>query len=82
MWPRSLGVLQSQAGRTAHYEKVLRHWKDAYRTASDEEGREVFPDFVSTMREIFDFVSVHKAFGNLPTDELVSRSADSRTKSM
>lgn len=69
-WMRSLGVAIAQSGRIGHYEKVLRHWKDAYRTTSDEEGREVFPDFVSSMFEIFDFVAVRRAFGSLPQEQL------------
>lgn len=70
-WMDGLGIKLSH-GRTTHYEKVVRHWKDAYKTASAEEGREVFPDFVSSMFEIFDFVSIHKAFQSVPSDQLVS----------
>lgn len=40
--------------------------------ASEQEGREIFPDFVSAMLEIFDFVGVHRAFGNLPAQQLTS----------
>jgi hypothetical protein len=69
-WMSSLGIAIAQSGRIGYYEKVLRYWKDAYRTASDEEGREVFPDFVSSMFEIFDFVAVRRAFGSLPQEQL------------
>ncbi|RAS29772.1 hypothetical protein [Paraburkholderia bryophila] len=71
-WMSSLGIAIAQSGRIGYYEKVLRYWKDAYRTASDEEGREVFPDFVSSMFEIFEFVAVHRAFGSLPQEQLTA----------
>lgn len=71
-WMRNLGISIAQSGRIGHYERVLRHWKEAYRTASDQEGREIFPDFVSSMFEIFDFVGVHRAFGSLPAQQLTS----------
>jgi hypothetical protein len=49
---------------------ALRHWKDAYKTATADEGRQIFPDFVSSMFEVFDFVSIHKAFDGVPADQL------------
>lgn len=67
----TLGIKLSP-GRTSHYERVIRHWKDAYKGASADEGRDIFPDFVSSMFEIFDFVSIYKAFGYVPRDQLVS----------
>lgn len=70
-WMDGLGIKLSP-GRTSHYEQVVRHWKDAYKTASAAEGREIFPDFVSSMFEIFDFVSIHKAFQHVPSDQLTS----------
>lgn len=68
-WMSSLGI-KLTPGRTSHYERVIRHWKDAYKTASAEEGRMIFPDFVSSMFEIFDFVSIHKSFQGVPPDQL------------
>ena len=70
-WMSGLGI-KLAPGRTSHYERVLRHWKDAYKTASMNEGREMFPDFVSSMFEIFDFVSIHKALQGVPGDQLTS----------
>ncbi|PWF39926.1 hypothetical protein [Massilia glaciei] len=60
-WMNGLGI-KLTSGRTSDYERTLRHWKDAYKTASAEEGSKIFPDFVSSMFEINDFVSIYKAF--------------------
>lgn len=70
-WMSGLGI-NLTSGRTAHYERILRHWKDAYRTASTEEAGNAFPDFVSSMFEIHDFVSIHKAFHDVPKNKLAS----------
>lgn len=70
-WMKGLGV-NLQAGRTQHYERVLRHWKDAYRTATAEEGQQMFPDFVSSMSEIYEFVNIHKAFASVEAPLLKS----------
>ena len=70
-WMDALGIKLSP-GRTSHYERVVRHWKDGYNTASAAEAREIFPDFVSSMFEIFDFVSIHKAFQDVQSDQLTS----------
>jgi hypothetical protein len=68
-WMSGLGI-KLAPGRTSHYDRVIRHWKDAYRTASSEEGKAVFPDFVSSIFEVFDFVSIHKALQQVPRDKL------------
>ncbi|MCY1266157.1 hypothetical protein D9M68_292730 [compost metagenome] len=70
-WMAGLG-LNLSPGRTAHYERILRYWKDAYRTATSEEGQQIFPDFVSSMFEIFDFVNIYKAFESVPISQLTS----------
>lgn len=70
-WMRGLGITLSP-GRTSHYEKVVGHWKDAHKTATADEGRQIFPDFVSSMFEIFDFVSIYKAFGGVSAHQLTS----------
>lgn len=57
-------------GRTSHYEKIVGYWKDAHKTATAEEGKKIFPDFVSSMFEIYDFVSIYKAFKEVPNDQL------------
>jgi hypothetical protein len=68
-WMGGLGVKLSP-GRTTNYERFIRHWKDAYRTATPEEAKIAFPDFVSSMFEILDFVNIHKAFLDTPVDQL------------
>lgn len=70
-WMEGLGIKLSP-GRTFYYEKVLGHWKDAYKTATVDEGRQIFPDFVNSMFEVFDFVNIHKAFDGVPADQLTS----------
>lgn len=70
-WMAGLGIKLSP-GRTSHYEKIVGHWKDAYQTASADEGRQIFPDFVSAMFEVFDFVSIYKAFERVPAEQLTS----------
>lgn len=70
-WMAGLGI-KLGPGRTSHYEKVVGHWKDAYRTATVDEGRQIFPDFVSSMFEVFDFVSIYRAFEGVPAHDLTS----------
>jgi len=70
-WMEGLGIKLS-LGRTSHYEKIVGHWKDAYKTATADEGRQIFPDFVSSMFEVFDFVSIYKAFKDMPVHQLKS----------
>jgi len=70
-WMAGLGVKLSP-GRTSHYEQIVRYWKDSYKSASADEGKKIFPDFVSSMFEIHDFVDIYEAFKNVPTDQLAS----------
>lgn len=59
-WMRSLGINISP-GRTQHYSKVIEYWKTSYKSASEQEGKDIFPDFVSTASEISDFVDIYKS---------------------
>ena len=68
-WMKGIGV-NIGPGRTSHYEKIVGYWKDAHKTATAEEGRKIFPNFVSSMFEIYDFVSIYKAFKEVPNDQL------------
>ena len=70
-WMAGLGIKLSP-GRTSHYEKIVGHWKNAYKTATADKGRQIFPDFVSSMFEVFDFVSIYKAFEGVPAHQLTS----------
>lgn len=70
-WMAGLGI-KLNPGRTSHYEKIVGHWKDAYKTATADEGQQIFPDFVSSMIEVFEFVSIYKAFEGTPAHQLTS----------
>lgn len=70
-WMNGLGI-KLGSGRTAHYDKVLNYWKDTYKEATTEEYQDTFPDFLSSMVEIFDFISIHKAFQDAAPTELSS----------
>ncbi len=68
-WMDQIGV-RLGPGRTSHYERVVKHWTQAYRTASAEEGKQVFPGFVISMFEIHDFVNVYEAFKDIDPSKL------------
>jgi hypothetical protein len=68
-WMAGLGI-ELSPGRTSHYERVIGHWKDAYKTATPAEKQQIFPDFVSSMFEVFDFMSIYKAFEGVPPPQL------------
>lgn len=68
-WMKQIGV-QFSSGRTNHYEKVLKRWKDEYKTASEDQGKSAFPDFVSSIFEVHDFIDIYKAFRDVPASEL------------
>lgn len=70
-WMAGLGI-KLNTGRASHYEKVIEHWKDAYKTATADEERQIFPNFVRSMFEVFDFVSIYKAFGDISAHQLTS----------
>jgi len=68
-WIETLGVKVS-SGRTTHYAKVIEYWKDAYKNASEDKAKDAFPDFVSSMFEINDFIDIYNAFKNEPLERL------------
>ena len=68
-WMRGLGIALG-TGRTLHYERVMLHWRDRYRTATAEEVREAYPDFISSSLEIHEFLHIHKAFAGEPVANL------------
>lgn len=70
-WMAGLGI-KLHPGRTSHYERIIGYWKYAYKTATVDEGRQKFPDFVSSMFEVFDFVSIYRAFKDIPPTQLTS----------
>ncbi|KVX03222.1 hypothetical protein [Shewanella frigidimarina] len=70
IWMRDIGV-NIGSGRTQHYQKVLENWKGKYKTATLDEENSVFPNFVSSVFEIHDFVQIYKAFHDVPKSELI-----------
>lgn len=70
-WMKSLGVVPD-ATRLTHYEKVVGHWHSHYKNASDEEAKEVFPNFTSSMYEVHDFIDIYLAFREEPVNRLVN----------
>jgi hypothetical protein len=70
-WIEDIGV-KIGPGRTSHYKKIVGYWKNSYKTASADEGKKIFPDFVSSMFEIHDFVTIYKTFKKVSPDQLTS----------
>ncbi len=68
-WMAEIGV-KIGANRLEYYDKVVGAWKENYKTASEDEGKKVFPDFVSSMFEIHDFVDIYSAFKDIPKARL------------
>lgn len=68
-WIRSLGV-NITLGRTQFYEKVVDSWTKEYRTASEQQAKDVFSEFVSSMYEVMDFIDIYKSLKNVPTSRL------------
>jgi len=70
-WMQGIGITIGP-GRTSHYDKIVKYWKDSYRTASEEEGREIFSDFVSSMFEIHDFIDIYESFKTVSPEHLAA----------
>jgi len=68
-WMESIGVSLGK-GRTSHYEKGLNYWKDNYKDASDEKAKKHFPDFVSSIFEIHEFIGIFDSFKEVPISKL------------
>jgi hypothetical protein len=62
--------LNLSPGRAQHYERVIDYWRNQYRTASPEDAQKAFPDFVSSMFEIGDFVDIYRSFEHVAKSEL------------
>lgn len=60
-WMENVGV-QLGVNRLAQYDKVVGRWREIRKTASEDEGKEIFPDFVSSVFEIQDFIDIYLAF--------------------
>lgn len=57
-------------GRTQHYHKVVKYWKENYKTITATEAEKLFPSFVGSIFEIYDFIAIYKAFQNVPITQL------------
>jgi len=68
-WMESIGVVLS-TGRTKHYQCILEYWNDSYTTATERDARNIFPDFIGSISEIYDFVDIYKNLKNVPVSEL------------
>ncbi len=68
-WLSDLGI-KLDSGRTSNYEKVLKTWKDEYKTASIDQAKSVFVDFVSSVFEINDLIQIYKSFKNESVEDL------------
>lgn len=68
-WMSSIGVNLGK-GRTSHYDKPLKYWKDNFKSASDKETKNRFPDFVSSIFEIHEFIGIHESFKSVPNKYL------------
>lgn len=68
-WMERLGI-KLGPNRTAHYEMIASYWAGSYSSVSVEEAKETFPDLVSSMFEIHDFVDIYEAFKDVPESEL------------
>jgi hypothetical protein len=69
-WMVDLGVNISP-GRTQHYAKIIDYWKSRYKSASEQEGKDIFTDFVSSAYEISDFIDIYKSLHSELPDKLV-----------
>ena len=68
-WMKEIGVKIS-SGRTQHYSRIMSYWKDNYTTASDRKVKQGFPDFVSSISEIHDFIDIYRSFKKVPVHDL------------
>jgi len=68
-WMNQLGI-NLGLGRTSNYLKIIKYWKDNYKTSSTDDVKKQFPDFVSSMFEVHDFIDIYKAFKNEQSQQL------------
>jgi hypothetical protein len=69
VWMKQLGV-NLGSGRTFNYLKMIGFWKDNYKTATTDNVKKQFPDFVSSMFEVHDFIEIYKSFNNEQNQQL------------
>lgn len=69
-WMEELGVKISP-GRTKHYAKIIDYWKSEYKSASEQKRKDIFPDFVSSVYEISDFIDIYKSLHTESPEKLL-----------
>jgi len=68
-WMNEIGVILGE-GRTHNYQGILEYWSNNYKTASVQEGQDMFPGFVGSIYEIGAFVEIYRSLHNTKKDEL------------
>ncbi len=74
-WMKGLGI-DLGSGRTYNYLKLISFWKDNYKTSNADDVKKRFPNFVSSMFEIHDFIEVYNSFkseDNQYLDEIIEK---------
>lgn len=70
-WMEGLG-LDPNRGRIRQYHRNLGHWKDNYLSATDEDVRNSFAEFINAIQDADDLVAVYRKFRTLPPSQLQS----------
>lgn len=68
---KSIGI-KLGPNRLSHYEKIISYWQNSYKTATKEEAENEFLDFVSSIFEVHDFISIYDAFKHTPKSKLLA----------
>jgi len=68
-WLDKLGV-SIGSGRAQFYAKIIERWSQDYRSATENQGKEIFVDFVSSMAEVPDFLEIYRSLKYVPISEL------------
>lgn len=69
-WMKSLDI-QINKNRVVHYQKIIECWASSYKNASLEDGRRIYPDFLSSIFEVHDFIDIYYAFKDVPNNQLI-----------
>lgn len=69
IWMKSLGI-QIDKNRVVHYKKIIEYWASSYKNASLEDCNRVFPNFLSSIFEVHDFIDIFFAFKDIPSNQL------------
>lgn len=67
-WLDGMG-LNVKSGRLSEYLKVIKLISETYKTSTDEELKNIFPDTVNSMYEINAIINIHEAFKDLSNND-------------